>query len=82
MKLGFNLGYAPPGTNPADLVPAVRHAEQLSRLLGSDAAGAGDVFRMMRAAEGKHRSQLIARRERLFGHDNGAHAIANFARNV
>ena len=29
MKLGLNLGYAPPGTNPADLVPFVQRAEQL-----------------------------------------------------
>jgi F420-dependent oxidoreductase-like protein len=29
VKLGLNLGYAPPGTNPADLLPLVQHAEQL-----------------------------------------------------
>jgi F420-dependent oxidoreductase-like protein len=29
MKLGLNLGYAPPGTNPAELVPLVQHAEEL-----------------------------------------------------
>ena len=29
MKLGLNLGYASPGTNPAELVPLVRHAERL-----------------------------------------------------
>jgi F420-dependent oxidoreductase-like protein len=29
MKLGLSLGYAPPGTNPADLFPLVQHAEQL-----------------------------------------------------
>jgi F420-dependent oxidoreductase-like protein len=29
MKLGLNLGYAPPGTNPVDLVPLVQRAEQL-----------------------------------------------------
>jgi F420-dependent oxidoreductase-like protein len=29
MKLGLNLGYAPPGTNPAELTPLVRHAEEL-----------------------------------------------------
>jgi F420-dependent oxidoreductase-like protein len=29
VKLGLNLGYAPPGTNPADLVPLVQRAEQL-----------------------------------------------------
>jgi F420-dependent oxidoreductase-like protein len=29
VKLGVNLGYAPPGTNPADLVPFVQTAEQL-----------------------------------------------------
>src|SRR4051795_8633041 len=27
MKLGLNLGYAPPGTNPAELTPLVRMAE-------------------------------------------------------
>ncbi len=29
MKLGLNLGYAPPGTNPADLVPHAQEAERL-----------------------------------------------------
>jgi F420-dependent oxidoreductase-like protein len=29
MKLGLNLGYAPPGTNPVELVPLVRRAEEL-----------------------------------------------------
>jgi len=29
VKLGLNLGYAPPGTNPADLVPLVQEAERL-----------------------------------------------------
>src|SRR5437588_1358402 len=29
MKLGLSLGYAPPGTNPADLVPLAQEAEQL-----------------------------------------------------
>src|ERR1700757_915967 len=29
MKLGLSLGYAPPGTNPADLYPLVQEAEQL-----------------------------------------------------
>ncbi|HLY87170.1 MAG TPA: LLM class F420-dependent oxidoreductase [Gaiellaceae bacterium] len=29
MKLGLNLGYAPPGTNPTDLFPLVREAERL-----------------------------------------------------
>ena len=29
MKLGLNLGYAAPGTNPADLVPLVQEAERL-----------------------------------------------------
>jgi F420-dependent oxidoreductase-like protein len=29
MKLGLNLGYAPPGTNPADLFPLVQEAERL-----------------------------------------------------
>jgi F420-dependent oxidoreductase-like protein len=29
MKLGLNLGYAPPGTNPVDLFPLVQEAERL-----------------------------------------------------
>src|SRR6266487_5403320 len=29
MKLGLSLGYAPPGTNPADLFPFVQEAERL-----------------------------------------------------
>src|SRR5690348_16436898 len=29
MKLGLNLGYAPPGTNPTDLFPLVQEAERL-----------------------------------------------------
>src|SRR5436305_4957911 len=29
VKLGLNLSYAPPGTNPAELVPLVQHAERL-----------------------------------------------------
>jgi F420-dependent oxidoreductase-like protein len=29
VKLGLNLGYAPPGTNPTDLVPLVQEAERL-----------------------------------------------------
>ena len=29
MKLGLNLGYASPGTNPVELVPLVRRAEEL-----------------------------------------------------
>jgi F420-dependent oxidoreductase-like protein len=29
VKLGLSLGYAPPGTNPADLVPLVQEAERL-----------------------------------------------------
>src|SRR5436305_3963780 len=29
MKLGLNLGYAPPGTNPAELTPIVKLAEGL-----------------------------------------------------
>jgi F420-dependent oxidoreductase-like protein len=29
MRLGISLGYAPPGTNPADLFPLVREAERL-----------------------------------------------------
>jgi F420-dependent oxidoreductase-like protein len=40
MKLGVNLGYAPPGTNPAELVPLVRHAEAL----GYDSAWAAEAW--------------------------------------
>ncbi len=39
---------------------------QLSRLLGDDPGGAGDIFRMMVVNEGKHRSELEARRAALF----------------
>jgi F420-dependent oxidoreductase-like protein len=40
VKLGVNLGYAPPGTNPADLVPIVRLAEAL----GYDSAWAAEAW--------------------------------------
>jgi soluble lytic murein transglycosylase-like protein/rubrerythrin len=40
--------------------------EQLARLLGDDPGGAGDVFRMMIAIEGTHRTVLLARRAALF----------------
>src|SRR5437868_92902 len=40
MKLGVNLGYAPPGTSPAELVPIVRTAE--ARGYGS--AGAAEAW--------------------------------------
>ena len=40
MKLGLNLGYAPPGTNPADLVPLAREAEQL----GYDSVWAAEAW--------------------------------------
>jgi F420-dependent oxidoreductase-like protein len=40
VKLGFNLGYAPPGTNPAELVPLVRHAEEL----GYDSVWAAEAW--------------------------------------
>jgi F420-dependent oxidoreductase-like protein len=40
VKLGVNLGYAPPGTNPADLVPTVRLAEAL----GYDSAWAAEAW--------------------------------------
>lgn len=40
--------------------------ERLSALLGRDPGGAGDVFRAMVANEGKHRSELVARRDALF----------------
>jgi hypothetical protein len=40
--------------------------EQLSRTLGDDPGGAGDVFRMMVVNEGKHRNQLVALRDTLF----------------
>jgi F420-dependent oxidoreductase-like protein len=40
VKLGVNLGYAPPGTNPAELVPLVQHAEEL----GYDSAWAAEAW--------------------------------------
>jgi F420-dependent oxidoreductase-like protein len=40
VKLGVNLGYAPPGTNPAELVPLVQEAERL----GYDSAWAGESW--------------------------------------
>jgi F420-dependent oxidoreductase-like protein len=40
MKLGFNLGYAPPGTNPADLLPLVEEAERL----GFDSVWAAEAW--------------------------------------
>jgi F420-dependent oxidoreductase-like protein len=40
VKLGFNLGYAPPGTNPAELVPLVRAAERL----GYDSVWAAEAW--------------------------------------
>ena len=40
MKLGVSLGYAPPGTNPAELVPLVQEAERL----GYDSAWAAEAW--------------------------------------
>ena len=40
MKLGVNLGYAPPGTNPAELVPLVQEAERL----GFDSVWAAEAW--------------------------------------
>src|SRR5947208_8756690 len=40
MKLGVNLGYAPPGTNPADLVPFALEAERL----GFDSVWAAEAW--------------------------------------
>ena len=40
MKLGVNLGYAPPGTNPVELVPLVQEAERL----GYDSAWAAEAW--------------------------------------
>jgi F420-dependent oxidoreductase-like protein len=40
VKLGVNLGYAPPGTNPAELVPIVHMAEAL----GYDSAWAAEAW--------------------------------------
>jgi F420-dependent oxidoreductase-like protein len=40
VKLGVNLGYAPPGTNPAELTPLVRMAEGL----GYDSAWAAEAW--------------------------------------
>ncbi len=41
--------------------------EQLARLLGDDAGGAGDVFRAMIVTEAGHRRALVERRAVLFG---------------
>src|SRR5215467_3300272 len=40
MKLGLNLGYASPGTNPAELVPLVQEAEEL----GFDSVWAAEAW--------------------------------------
>ncbi|MBX5475035.1 MAG: LLM class F420-dependent oxidoreductase [Thermoleophilia bacterium] len=40
MKLGLSLGYAPPGTNPADLVPLAQEAERL----GYDSVWAAEAW--------------------------------------
>jgi F420-dependent oxidoreductase-like protein len=40
VKLGVNLGYAPPGTNPAELVPFVQEAERL----GFDSVWAAEAW--------------------------------------
>jgi F420-dependent oxidoreductase-like protein len=40
MKLGLSLGYAPPGTNPADLFPLVEEAERL----GFDSAWVAEAW--------------------------------------
>jgi F420-dependent oxidoreductase-like protein len=40
MKLGLNLGYAPPGTNPAELVPLAQRAEEL----GYDSVWAAEAW--------------------------------------
>jgi F420-dependent oxidoreductase-like protein len=40
MKLGLNLGYASPGTNPAELVPLVQEAERL----GYDSVWAAEAW--------------------------------------
>ncbi len=40
MKLGVNLGYAPPGTNPVELVPLVQEAERL----GYDSVWAAEAW--------------------------------------
>jgi F420-dependent oxidoreductase-like protein len=40
VKLGLNLGYAPPGTNPAGLVPLVQTAEQI----GYDSVWAAEAW--------------------------------------
>ena len=40
MKLGFNMGYAPPGTNPLELVATAQEAERL----GFDSAWAAEAW--------------------------------------
>jgi rubrerythrin len=44
---------------------ALARYDELSRRVGNDPGGAGDVFRMMVANEAKHRDQLVARRDAL-----------------
>ena len=41
MKLGYYLGYAPPGTNPLELIELAREAERL----GFDSAWAAEASR-------------------------------------
>ena len=40
MKLGYYMGYAPPGTNPTELIELARHAERL----GYDSAWAAEAW--------------------------------------
>ncbi|MGH3103229.1 MAG: LLM class F420-dependent oxidoreductase [Gaiellaceae bacterium] len=40
MKLGYYMGYAPPGTNPTELIELARHAERL----GFDSAWAAEAW--------------------------------------
>ena len=40
MRLGFYMGYAPPGTNPTELVELAQHAERV----GYDSAWAAEAW--------------------------------------
>ena len=40
VRLGYYMGYAPPGTNPAELIARAQHAERL----GLDSAWAAEAW--------------------------------------
>ena len=53
MKLGLSLGYAPPGTNPADLLPLVEDAERL----GFDSVWVAEAW----GTDGMYRASMYMR---------------------